>query len=155
MNIYQSASIVPGSEGPQEGSTTPKQEPEKRPESTDKEGECGHRPHSPLPNLTSKSPLITEELEDLGFPKSRRGRGYLTDDIERVCKAYESSELSTPNGEPLTPYWASRLLVKLDSLDSEDAPSHGAVNAIFDRWERSGKALFTKSPRAFVAFREK
>jgi hypothetical protein len=54
---------------------------------------------------------------------------------------------------PLTPYQAAKALVALDSLEVEDTPSHGAVAAIFKRWEQEGKALFMNDPFAFVTWK--
>jgi hypothetical protein len=83
----------------------------------------------------------------------RRGRGYLSDDIERVAKTYMGGELSSKY-TPLTPFKAAKALVEIDQLDREDQPSHGAVQQIFKRWEREGRAYFMNDPYAFIAFKE-
>jgi hypothetical protein len=94
--------------------------------------------------------MLDKELQP-----SRRTRGYLHDDIERICRGYLAGELDgVLKGRPLTPYMPTSALVEIDSLEVEDRPSHGAVQQIFQKWEAEGTALFMRNPYAFVTFKE-
>lgn len=90
--------------------------------------------------------------EDWQAERVRRSRGLLELDIEGVCQAFANKEIELPEGKFLTPYIAGKTLKEIDVLD--EAPSSGAVAAIFERWERDGKAVFRRNPHAFLAFTE-
>ena len=80
----------------------------------------------------------------------RRPKGWLANDVRIVCDKLVRGEISLPDGTKPTPHHVARLVQKLDSL--EKAPSTGAVNAVFQRWEEYGYATFSSEPRAFVDF---
>jgi hypothetical protein len=85
--------------------------------------------------------------------EGRRPKGWLNDDVKRVCDAVLTGEIEMEGNKPLTPYRCAELIKKMDSLDT--APSIGAVAAVFKRWEQYGYATFQKKPYAFVDYTDK
>lgn len=84
--------------------------------------------------------------------EGRRPRGWLEADVKRVCDQWITGEIRLEGDPPLTPHRAGMLVKKMDELD--EAPSTGAVAAVFDRWAKIGFAEFTTNPRAFKDYTE-
>lgn len=82
----------------------------------------------------------------------RRPRGFLEADIKRVCDAWVTGEYVVVGEKPLTPYRAALALKEMDQLD--EAPSSGAVSAVFDRWVEIGFMEASRKPYAFAGYTE-
>lgn len=86
--------------------------------------------------------------------EGRRPRGYLTGDLNNICKMFVTGEIQLREGVYLTPSVASRLFGEIEGTPKEDLPSHGAIDRIFKRWEEIGYAELRRTPLAFVDFTE-
>lgn len=82
----------------------------------------------------------------------RRPRGWLETDVKQVCDKFITGEVALEEGQHLTPHRVSRLVKELEGLD--EAPSTGAVAAVFDRWKEIGFAVISDKPVAFVDYTE-
>lgn len=95
------------------------------------------------------------KLEDKRIVKSgadRRPRGWLETDVKSITDQFVTGVISLGEGEFLTPHRVSKLIQKLDSLD--EAPSTGAVQAVFQRWIDAGFMVANEKPFAFMDYTE-
>lgn len=90
--------------------------------------------------------------DDIEEQPDRRPRGWLAADIKSVCDLYITGELKIKDDKPLTPYRCALAVKEVDGLD--EAPSVGAVSAVFKRWDNMGFATFRTDPFAFVEYTE-
>lgn len=79
-------------------------------------------------------------------PTGRRARGQLEYDVLAVCKDYVDLVF---DWDFCTPKNVSEEIGKRYSVEP---PSTGAINAVWDRWEKLGFATQDKKPSRFVAF---
>lgn len=102
--------------------------------------------------------MSDEEYEDediepgVASGANRRPRGWLADDVKAVCDLYVTGELQIAENKTLTPHRAASAVMKIDGLSK--APSTGAVQAVFKRWEKIGFAIFARDPFAFIDYSE-
>lgn len=87
---------------------------------------------------------MSDEEEDCQ-DKARRPRGWLAKDVLQVVEKLVSGEVKLD--KPATPHRVAKLVKELDSLD--EAPSSGAVSAVFKRWRDFGFAEFHDKPFSF------
>lgn len=94
---------------------------------------------------TSDNGKTTDKRTDA---EARRGRGELEAQVKEITDAYEAdpSKVDLPEGKTLTPHMVAKLIA---DKTGEDAPSSGAVAAIFKRWDEYGYALTHDKPLAF------
>lgn len=114
-------------------------------------------PVDPMPDHKLPHEEEEESIEDAvnrvkSNSEGRRPRGWLEHDVKQVCDKFVTGEIKLEGDPPLTPHRVSRLVKEFDGLD--EAPSSGAVAAVFDRWEDIGFAIFSKNPRAFTDYTE-
>jgi hypothetical protein len=69
-----------------------------------------------------------------------------------ICQAYLAGKLKVDGDKPLTPHRVAKLVA---ARTGGEAPSTGAVAAVFDRWAEYGFALFSDKPKAFKKFTAK
>lgn len=79
-------------------------------------------------------------------------RGHLAADVLAICKAYTAGKVKIEGDKPLTPHRVAKLVAE---RTGGEAPSTGAVAAVFDRWAEYGFALFLDKPKAFKKFSAK
>lgn len=84
--------------------------------------------------------------------KSRRPRGWLAMDINRVIIMWTTGEAQLKQYALMTPYNAAKLLREIDGLDKSDTPSSGAVADVFKKWEEMGYALCAQNPYCFIDY---
>lgn len=89
--------------------------------------------------------------------KSRRPRGWLETDVKSITDKFVTGEITlTPKeGETevfLTPHRVAKLVKEMDGLD--EAPSTGAVAAVFNRWVECGFIETHSKPFAFKDYTE-
>lgn len=79
-------------------------------------------------------------------PTGRRARGQLEYDVLAVCADFANDvfewEICTPK----------LVAERIGKLNDTEPPSTGAINAVWDRWEKLGFAKQDKKPSRFVAF---
>lgn len=90
--------------------------------------------------------------ESTEVESSRRPRGFLHADVKTICDLWVTGELKINGDKPLTPHRTAMAIKEVDSLD--EAPSTGAVKAVFDRWKKYDFATFTENPFAFEGYTE-
>lgn len=88
--------------------------------------------------------------DDYDDPEPRRPRGYLALDVNNVLREFIASGSTLPEGEFLTPWKVARMIKEDHQIDK--APSSGAVDAVFKRWDKIGYASFRQVPFAFLDF---
>lgn len=74
------------------------------------------------------------------------------EDVKHVCDLWVTGELQIKDNAPLTPHRAAVAVKEIDGL--EEAPSAGAVAAVFKRWNNLGFATFQSAPFAFTGYTE-
>lgn len=79
-------------------------------------------------------------------PTGRRAKGSLEHDVLAVCVEYMQGVYEW---EHCTPKLISERIAKLYAVEP---PSTGAINAVWDRWEKLGFAEQAKKPSRFVKF---
>jgi hypothetical protein len=79
-------------------------------------------------------------------PTGRRAKGTLEIDVLRVCEEFSRNEYEW---EYCTPKNVAERIAKTYAIES---PSTGAINAVWDRWEKLGFAVQDKKPSRFVRF---
>lgn len=93
--------------------------------------------------------IDTEEPE-YDDPEPRLPRGYLESDVDRVCRAYDSNQITLPEGKYMTPYQiGSELIAETDG--GRKRPSTGAISNILKKWEQAGYCELRTNPNAFVS----
>ena len=118
-------------------------------------------PDHPVP-AEEEAKAAEEEANAEPEKKERRPRGWLEHDVKQITDKFVTGEIvlegkPAKDGEEaksetlyLTPHRVARLVKDLDGL--EEAPSTGAVAAVFARWEKLGFALFRLKPYAFLDY---
>lgn len=96
---------------------------------------------APAKATASKAPAKAKTTAE-----GRKPRGHLAADVLTICKAYSNGKLKVEGDKPLTPHRVAKLVAE---RTGGDAPSTGAVAAVFDRWAEYGFALFSDAPKAF------
>lgn len=79
-------------------------------------------------------------------PTGRRARGQLEEDVREVCDDYAHDVY---DWEYCTPKNVAERIAKKYAIEP---PSTGAINAVWDRWEKLGFAKQDKKPSRFVSF---
>lgn len=79
-------------------------------------------------------------------PTGRRARGQLEYDVLSVCIDFANDVFDWTE---CTPKLVSE---RIGKLHAEEPPSTGAINAVWDRWEKLGFAEQAKKPSRFVRF---
>lgn len=97
-------------------------------------------PVSTLSALVPARPVFTRT------PTGRRARGQLEYDVLQVCREYAEGVWEW---EACTPKAVAEQIGKMNSVEP---PSTGAINAVWDRWEKIGFAEQAKKPSRFVKF---
>lgn len=82
----------------------------------------------------------------------RRPRGWLETDVKHITDDFVTGNIKLEDGEFLTPHRVSKLVQKFDCLD--EAPSTGAVAAVFERWIELGFMVANEKPFAFLDYTE-
>lgn len=82
----------------------------------------------------------------------RRPRGWLETDVKHITDDFVMGNIKLEDGEFLTPHRVSKLVQKFDCLD--EAPSTGAVAAVFQRWIDVGFMVANDKPFAFLDYTE-
>lgn len=98
---------------------------------------------SPAPDLVP----ITIQRSFQPTPTGRSARGELESWVKSVCDEY----LVEAYGVPCTPAFTSETISKNFGVN---APSVGAVDAVFKRWITLGFAVIEKKPTRFVGYTE-
>lgn len=79
-------------------------------------------------------------------PTGRRARGQLEYDVLAVCIDFAANvyewEICTPK----------LVAERIGKINETEPPSTGAINAVWDRWEKLGFAVQDKKPSRFVEF---
>jgi len=81
-------------------------------------------------------------------PTGRRAKGQLEYDVLKVCDEFTQNVY---DWEHCTPRLVAE---RIGVINATEAPSTGAVNAVWDRWEKLGFAEQAKKPSRFVRFTE-
>ena len=79
-------------------------------------------------------------------PTGRRARGQLEYDVLQVCREFADGVY---DWEHCTPKAVSE---RIGRLNATEPPSTGAINAVWDRWERLEFATQAKKPSRFLQF---
>lgn len=79
-------------------------------------------------------------------PTGRRARGQLEYDVLKVCADYADNHYEW---DICTPKMVAEQIGKMNATEP---PSTGAINAVWDRWEKLGFAKQDKKPSRFVGF---
>lgn len=79
-------------------------------------------------------------------PTGRRARGQLEEDVREVCEEFARDVYEW---EHCTPKNVAERIAKKYAIEP---PSTGAINAVWDRWEKLGFAKQDKKPSRFVSF---
>lgn len=94
-----------------------------------------------VPRIAAPAPLAQRRT-----PTGRAARGGLEAQVWDAVTTY----LKTPSDEePITPKLVADLIAYKYSIPT---PSSGAVNAVWDRWEKMGYAKQAKKPNRFLEF---
>jgi hypothetical protein len=105
-------------------------------------GVPGNVPHTPL----SSGPHGTVEPVFHATPTGRRARGQLEYDVLKICDDFAHDvyewEYCTPKN----------VAEEIGKMHATEPPSTGAINAVWDRWEKLGFAVQDKKPSRFVKF---
>ena len=101
-------------------------------------GQDGTSGHSAIPPLAR--PVFTST------PTGRRARGQLEYDVLQVCTEYD---LGVFEWESCTPKLVAE---RIGAMNATEPPSTGAINAVWDRWEKLGFAEQAKKPSRFLKF---
>lgn len=111
------------------------------------DGTGGH----PLDERPSQSPVDTPAA--MPAPRftptmtGRRARGQLEYDVLQICNEYANDvydwDLCTPK----------LIAERIGKMNETEPPSTGAINAVWDRWEKIGFADQGKKPSHFVGFK--
>lgn len=104
------------------------------------------------PEVTDGTDAAGSGTEDETVAKVRRPRGWLANDVKVICDKFITGEIALEDGQALTPHRVARLVKEHDGLD--EAPSTGAVAAVFKRWGDFGFATFSDKPFAFLDYTE-
>lgn len=91
---------------------------------------------SPLPSRVVFTPT----------PTGRRARGQLEYDVLQVCREYSQGVYDWPACTP------KAVADRIGSMNATEPPSTGAINAVWDRWEKINFAEQAKKPSRFVKF---
>lgn len=94
---------------------------------------------APVPALPAR-PVFTPT------PTGRRARGQLEYDVLQICTEYA---LGVFEWEACTPKLVAE---RIGAMNAVEPPSTGAINAVWDRWEKIGFAEQAKKPSRFVSF---
>lgn len=103
--------------------------------------------------VSTEAPEVTDGTDAAGADTEpvekaeRRPRGWLANDVKRVCDKLITGEIQLPEGQSATPHRVAILVKDMEGLDK--APSTGAVAAVFKRWEDYGFATFKSGPYSF------
>lgn len=95
-------------------------------------------PAPPVPALPAPAFIPT--------PTGRRARGQLEYDVLQVCKEYTQSIWDWSACTPKV------VAERIGKMNATEPPSTGAINAVWDRWERLKFATQDKKPSRFVKF---
>jgi hypothetical protein len=95
---------------------------------------------SPVPSPTPPRPSFT------ATPTGRRARGQLEYDVLRVCREYSENYY---DWDACTPKLVAE---RIGIQNAIEPPSTGAINAVWDRWEKLQFAEQAKKPSRFVGF---
>lgn len=79
-------------------------------------------------------------------PTGRRARGQLEYDVLQICDEYSRDVYEW---EYCTPKLVAE---RIGKMNEAEPPSTGAINAVWDRWEKLGFAKQDKKPSRFVCF---
>lgn len=79
-------------------------------------------------------------------PTGRRARGQLEYDVLQVCKEYTQSVWDWSACTPKV------VAERIGKMNATEPPSTGAINAVWDRWEKLQFAEQAKKPSRFVKF---
>jgi hypothetical protein len=79
-------------------------------------------------------------------PTGRRARGQLEYDVLQVCREYVNGVYEW---DACTP---KAIAERIGAMNATEPPSTGAINAVWDRWEKIGFAEQAKKPSRFVKF---
>lgn len=99
----------------------------------------------------SAGPLSTDdhgtvEPRFTSTPTGRRARGQLEFDVLKICDEYTRDVYEWD-------YCTPKLVAEaIGKMHATEPPSTGAINAVWDRWERLGFAVQDKKPSRFVRF---
>lgn len=89
---------------------------------------------------------VTPEPVFAPTPTGRRARGQLEYDVLQICMEYAANVY---DWEYCTPKLVAERIGKMNDTEQ---PSTGAINAVWDRWERLEFAIQDKKPSRFVRF---
>ena len=92
----------------------------------------------------------TEDKRVVKSGPDRRPRGWLETDVKHITDDFVMGNIKLEDGEFLTPHRVSKLVQKFDALD--EAPSTGAVAAVFQRWIDVGFMVANEKPFAFLDY---
>lgn len=79
-------------------------------------------------------------------PTGRRARGQLEYDVLQVCREFAQSVYDWSACTP------KAVAERIGAMNATEPPSTGAINAVWDRWEKIGFAEQAKKPSRFVKF---
>lgn len=79
-------------------------------------------------------------------PTGRRAKGQLEYDVLKVCQEWTREVYDWPDCTP------KLVAERIGRVNATEPPSTGAINAVWDRWERLGFAEQAKKPSRFVKF---
>lgn len=96
---------------------------------------------SPRPELVP----ITIKREFNETATGRQGRGQLEYRVKEFCDEY----LLTKDQTPATPKYVAETIAKKYNIP---APSQGAVDAVFKRWDALGFGMIAKRPTRFIGY---
>ena len=81
-------------------------------------------------------------------PTGRKARGQLEQEVLEVCAEFAAGVYDWQYCTPKLV--AERIAIKAQA----EAPSTGAINSVWDRWEKLGIAVQAKKPSRFIRFEE-
>lgn len=83
------------------------------------------------------------------MPAPTHGPNWLQNEVLTIVEQITTGEIELPAGKHATPHIVSKIVA---TRVGGDAPSTGAVAAVFIRWQKLGFILVNEKPFAFKAF---
>lgn len=96
---------------------------------------------SPVPDLVPTG--IEQKFSST--PTGRAARGELEQMVDRVCRDWAVDQEDFP----------CRVTYVADQIERREGikrPSEGAINAVFERWQKIGYAIIERKPNRFVSY---
>lgn len=106
-------------------------------------------PTDPPATATAPSPAHLHAVDQPSFaatPTGRRARGQLEYDVLKVCQEYAKNVYDWTMCTP------KLVAERIGKMNETEPPSTGAINSVWDRWEKLEFALQDKKPSRFVRF---